>query len=404
MNIMLPRRKKLCWSFSHGERGRNRVRAYEKSPGGDLYLEWYEPAQDGSRQRVRVKLNHRDRERAREHARKAAAKLELLPAEPAPKPTAAPLTLTRLLTEYLEEVTPTKGRSKQGHDRRAAKLFLAFFDAQDEPARRSTRHPSTLDRMDWGRFVAARRAGRIAGSVAVRDRQVQYDLKFLIAVLSWALGVKDEGGQPYLTANPWGEEIRKAQRWERPREQNPTRVAMTDEVRAALIAHAPHWQFSLALVMERHTRRRNNQIRQLRWNDVDLDGRRIRWRGETDKAGREYWTPMPEAVHESLRDVPRGIGDSPVFPSASDPVEPTPRDTFQTWLRRAKKRAGIQIPGLGFHSEKRAGVRDPRFRALPDVLQEELAGTNYATLKEVYDEVSFADLEEAQRQLDRRTA
>ena len=50
---------------------------------------------------------------------------------------------------------------------------------------------------------------------------------------------------------------------------------------------------------------------------------------------------------------------------------------------------------MGFHAEKRAGVRDPEFRALPAKIQETIAGTRYSTLRDVYDEVSTDDVREA---------
>lgn len=65
--------------------------------------------------------------------------------------------------------------------------------------------------------------------------------------------------------------------------------------------------------------------------------------------------------------------------------------------RRRVPRAGSESPpsGVGFHSEKRAGVRDPEFRKLPAAIQEEIAGTNYTTLRRIYDEVTAEDIREA---------
>ena len=96
-----------------------------------------------------------------------------------------------------------------------------------------------------------------------------------------------------------------------------------------------------------------------------------------------------------------------MFPSATDPSKPTPGDTFQIWLRRAKARLLKSLPeaerhawkeklrGVGFHAEKRAGVRDPEFRALPAKIQETIAGTRYTTLRDVYDEVTTDDVRAA---------
>lgn len=244
----------------------------------------------------------------------------------------------------------------------------------------------------------------------MKDRQVEYDLKFLIAVLNWGTGARVRGGATtYLpSGSPWSAEIRRSQRWGMPRTKTPHRPSMTSEMRAALIEHGPNWQFRAALVLERDTRRRNASIRRLDWSDIDQQDWTIRWRGEFDKDGKEAVTPLlSEEAKEILRRAPsRGIA-GPVFPSATDPSRPTASLTFQTWLRRSKARLLESLPeaerpiwkeklkGVGYHAEKRAGVRDPEFRALPAKIQETIAGTRYTTLRDVYDEVTTDDVREA---------
>lgn len=183
-----------------------------------------------------------------------------------------------------------------------------------------------------------------------------------------------------------------------PKEQSPNRPAMTNVVREALIDHSPHWQFELALLLGRYTVSRNSSVRHLRWSDVDLETGTIRWRGEYDKTGREVVVPLPEEATEALRRAPRGIGNAWIFASETDPNQPTPRDTFQTWMRRAKQRAGVAVRGLGFHSEKRAGVRDAWFRSLDPKMKEKFSRTNHRTLVDVYDEVSMEEMREALQQ------
>ncbi len=108
----------------------------------------------------------------------------------------------------------------------------------------------------------------------------------------------------------------------------------------------------------------------------------------------------------------RGIGAAPVFPSSRRHSEPTSRHTFQTWLRRAKQRFLKSLPepernqvrnrlsGVGYHAEKREGVRDPAFRLLPRKVQEELAGTRFETLSSIYDKVDVEEMRAAMKQLD----
>ncbi len=67
--MMARTKKKKRWSYSTGERGRNRVRAFQHA-SGILMLEFSDL---GSR--TRISLGHRDRERAKRKADEAATKL-----------------------------------------------------------------------------------------------------------------------------------------------------------------------------------------------------------------------------------------------------------------------------------------------------------------------------------------
>lgn len=188
-------------------------------------LEWYQREPHGRMKRERISLKHRDRERAKRQADKFAATLaEMVPREP------RPVTLRELFDKYLRERTPAKGQSKQKHDRLAERVWAAFFDSQ-EPSRKMDRRVETLDRTDWERFIEWRREGKIAGwERRVQNKQIKHDLDFLVSVLNWATGQK-ENGHPILRRNPWDGSIRRAQGWVRPKVHNQKRPAMTDEVR-----------------------------------------------------------------------------------------------------------------------------------------------------------------------------
>lgn len=223
-------------------------------------------------------------------------------------------------------------------------------------------------------------------------------------------------GAKLLQQNPWDGSIRRTQNWPRVKEQNPHRPAMDDWIRDGLTKHAAHWQLALALVVQREQRRRNSAVRQLRWSDIDLEQQTVRWRPEHDKRGRGNVTPLSDRAAEALKKAPsRGIGEAPVFPSAEDCSHPTSRNTFQIWLRRTKaawlksiegeaerQKVRAAIRGLGYHGEKRAGVRDPKFRQLPPAIQEEIAGTNYTTLRRIYDDVTVDDMRDAWSESQRR--
>ena len=387
------RRKKKNWSYNAGERGRNWVRAFQQARDGRYYLEWFD---EHRKRRAVVLKGVTQPARAKARADELAAKFAML--EPGRPEATQKVSLAELLDRYQKEVTPTKGSSQRKHDRRARRIWLTFFAAQPETGRRSTRRPETLDRIDWDRFIAVRRAGQIPGwSTPVGDRTVALDLVFLLAVLNWAVGARA------IAANPWGIETRRAQRWPMPKEKNPHRPSMTDEIRTGLIKHGTGWQFPAMLLLGRETLRRNSSIRQLRWGDIDLKRGTIRWRARSDKAGRENVTPMTPRAAEVIRGLPtRGIGDLPLFPGRDG--RPTSKDTGQLWLKRAKARWIASVPeegreelrrklrGVGYHAEKRAGVRARRFRDLPVSVQEELAGTNFETLRQVYDRVTVEDM------------
>ena len=113
------------WSYSAGERGRNRVRVFGHQTTGLLFLEYYEEGPGGSTaKRKRVALGHLDREKAKRQADEAAAALAKAEA-----PRTEALTLQRLFDMYEREVTPSKGRRKQDHDRRARRPFNRCWGA-----------------------------------------------------------------------------------------------------------------------------------------------------------------------------------------------------------------------------------------------------------------------------------
>ena len=390
----MPKRKatdKKHWSYNAGERGRNWVRAFRQSRDGKFYVEW----RNEGKRRALLLRGVTSIVEAKAKADELAAKFANLTERPEEL-----VTLQRLLALYLKEVTPTKGSKElRAYEHRAREVWVAFFDAQEEDGRRSSRLAGTLDRIDWDRFIMWRRCGDIPGRRAVKDRAVQRDLKHMIKVLNWAVGAK------LVTASPWSTEIRRVQRWVMPREKNPRRPSMTKEFRAGLIAHSRGWQLPAMLVLERETRRRNNSIRQLRWSDIDQDRWTVRWRSDTDKVGRESRTPLTDTAIDVLKGLPfRGIGDTPVFPAARSPGQPTTALTARTWLHQAKQRWLAATPGneraalkealrgVGFHAELRAGVRDPEFRKLSPKVQEELAGKSYEMLKNTYDEVTISDM------------
>ena len=211
---------------------------------------------------------------------------------------------------------------------------------------------------DWDRFIRERRAGRIGPSGRpVSDRTVECDLKFLIAVLNWAARSRDDRGRLLLDRNPL-KGLRK------PTEKNPTRVVLTEEEYGALleVSGRVDWRFKVALVLAHETGHRIGAIRHLRWNDINFEGRTIRWRAEHDKSGHEHVTPVTAEALEVLEKARRhnpGPGKAPVLPAPKSPSRCMGSGLGQGWWARAERLAGLEPkPRRGWHSLRRKFASD----------------------------------------------
>ncbi|MDE2873072.1 MAG: tyrosine-type recombinase/integrase [Gemmatimonadota bacterium] len=341
----MARTKRCRRTYGAGEWGRNRVRAFPDPKTGLFQLEWRE---DG--RRLTRSLGHREWVRAKRQADEFAAGFTAPDLNGKADAEPEPLTLGELLDIYRAEVTPTKGEHTRGHDRAATHMFLRFFGRNRDPA--------TLSQRDWDRFIRERRSGRIGPSGRpVSDRTVEYDLKFLIAVLNWAARSRDERGHPLLDRNP-------LKGFRKPTEKNPTRVVLTeDEYKALLkVACRVDWRFHVALVLAHETGHRIGAIRQLRWSDIDFEGGTILWRAEHDKSGHEHATPVTgdalAALDEAQRTNP-GTGDTPVLPAPRNPLACLGAARLHAWWSKAQILAGLDpVPGRGWHSLRRKFASD----------------------------------------------
>ena len=82
---------------------------------------------------------------------------------------------------------------------------------------------STLSERDWSGFVQERRTGKTGPTgQPVGDRQVVYDLKFLLSVLNWATKAGDGRGGFLLHENP-------LKGCPLPKEKSPRRPLLYDE-------------------------------------------------------------------------------------------------------------------------------------------------------------------------------
>ncbi len=262
---------KEAWSYSTGERGVNRVRAYEK--GDSAYLEFYErPTPSADAVRKRVSLGRCERGHSKLKADELAAALRRLE-----NPQASTLTLHALFYNwYLKEVTPQKSKGKQRHDSTCAEMFCRCFGER--------RHPRTLNVRDWQKFIRERRVGTLRPlSLAekpvksVSDRQLRYDLKFLMAVLNFATVARDDRDVPLLTHNP-------LKGLPYPSEDNPRRPMLADDRYQKMreVAGKVHPRYESFFIVVHETGHRAASVRQLLWSDIDLDAKTVKWRSESD--------------------------------------------------------------------------------------------------------------------------
>ncbi len=341
----MARTKRSRRSYGAGEWGRNRVRVFPDSKTGLYQLEWRENGR-----RLTRSLGHREWVRAKKQADEFAAGFADPDLNGKAEAEPEPLTLGGLFDIYGDEVTPTKGWHSRGHDRAAMRMFLRFFGRNRDPA--------TLSQRDWDRFIRDRRAGRIGPSGRpVSDRTVEYDLKFLIAVLNWAAKSRDEQGRLLLDRNP-------LRGLRTPTEKNPNRVVLTEEEYRTLlkVSRKVDWRFHIALVLAHETGHRIGAIRQLRWPDIDFDGGTIVWRAEHDKSGYEHITPVTAAALDALKEVPRWdplAGEAPVLPAPMNPRAAVGAARLHAWWSKAQILAGLEPkPGRGWHSLRRKFASD----------------------------------------------
>jgi len=341
------------WSYSTGDWGRSRVRAYEDHRSGIILLEYYEHAADGRRIRRRVSLGHRDRTRAKSQADAIALKHGAL------TPSARQETnLFMLFENYLVNQTPLKSAQTQQHDRNCVEMFLHLFGG--------SLRARDLSAREWNRFIACRRSGTIGPTgKPVGNRTIEYDLRFLVAVLNWATRTNLANGNPLLERNP-------LQGLRYPRSV-PNRPVLSDAEYRQLLDAAPlvDWRFEAALILVNETGHRIGSVRVLRWSDIDHARAVIRWPAEFDKSRYEHATPLTNeaaAILDKCRHRACAIGGAWVLPSPADQHKPCSRHILRDWWRQGEALAGLShVRGRMWHSLRRKFANELRATPLRDL-------------------------------------
>ena len=374
-------RPKKAKSYRAGEKGRNRVRLYPHERDGTLMLQYW----DEHGKPKRKSLRHTDWDQGKEAADVLAAALAK-----SDGPRTSEQTLKSLFDIYDRKVGIRKKPAKHAHDLRARELFMRCWGANTKV--------TDLDITHWNAFIRQRRDGtlRPPGSRnerGVKNRMIEYDLKFLLAVMHWAEVVLDRG-KPLLDRNPFrgaSSSLRKTALFEVPRERSPNRPQVSDEEWKALREAARRLgadveRFFLVGTVTGH---RGNAIRQLRWSDADFDGAEINWRSDTDKEEKAHQSPLTAEAVEELRLARKEagrIGDALMFPSCDNPNEPISRHTVIYWWRKLERAASVRrVKGRGWHSLRRKLVNDGRRAGIDLSIIAEIGGWDGTkTLTEVY--------------------
>jgi integrase len=185
-------------------------------------------------------------------------------------------------------------------------------------------------------------------------------------VLNWATRSRDRQGNLLLIQNPLkGLTV--------PKEEAPRRPAISDAEFQAMLGAAKEmdWRFRLMLVLVHETGHRIGAVLELRWSDIDLQKRMIRWRGEKDKIRFEHSTPMSGWALEVLADARRehpASGDAWVFPSPADPTRPCSRYLAKAWWKKAERRLGWKhTRQMGWHSLRRKFATEMKDLPLKDL-------------------------------------
>jgi integrase len=289
----------------------------------------------------------------------------------------ADLTLGSLWERFSTENPQWLDNKEAGRadDARSATLLLAFFGAD--------RVVSTLDQNDQRNYAKARELGRIVlpsglPTTPVRIRTVQADLVLLHAMLRWASRSKASSGELLLVRNPLdGVRIEGESNSVRPiasRDRFEATLAAIVRLRGAASTdrEKARWvKVGLALCFAEATGRRLNSIRNLQWQDINLDKSEIHWRAEHDKKGHDSVIPMTTSLQEA---VVRAKGDlkstsAYVFASETDPTHPMDRHLFDKWLTVAEKEAELPklIGGL-WHPYRRKWATERKHHPLKDVM------------------------------------
>ncbi|WP_425152855.1 tyrosine-type recombinase/integrase [Candidatus Palauibacter sp.] len=365
------------WSYSAGERG-NRVRVFERTVGGRLYIAIADPTRPG--RYLRRSLGHRDRPEAMCEADEASAALR----RQGDRLRRRRITWAELFALYARHHVPRLSARGRRTAEVRLEMWARFLGGRNDPSR--------LTRREWDAFIDARLGGTLdargrerRSRVPMRPGTVCSELAFLRAVCRWGRDWRTASGRTLLKRDP-------TRGLAMPPDKNPRRPVADLGRLAATRAVAPQvrtrffWgayprgrpSYLLEILdIVAGTGRRIGAVRQLRYEDLRMAGTpeqpfgAIRWPAQTDKTGREMIVPVTPTVRAALdrimADRP-GVGRAYLFPGIRDPAKPVSAKTVDDWLRLAERRAGLEpLDGGLWHPYRRMWATRRKHLPLPDL-------------------------------------
>lgn len=353
--------KARLWSHTEGTRP-NKVRVFERTPGGTIYARVWDPQRSAYR---KVSLGHQDKARAKVYAAEQYASLVAGRNEIQ----AGRTSLVRLLRLYREHRTPRKTATEQKADDRRIEMWLRFLGPDMDAHMITLRSwESFIDRRADGAIDSRGRAVSERNRKSVRPRSVEADLKWLKWVLNWGKDWRLDNGLYLLRENC-------VRGYPIPVEKNPRRPVATQDRYEAVRAVSDdvlmdvRWQgrretrrsyLSEILDIAAGTGRRLSAVLGLKFDDLRPDEGpfgSLRWAADTDKQGRESIVPISPDVRAAIdrRLADRlVIGSALLFPSPTNPARPADRHHAAKWLQKAEALAGLETQeGSLWHAYRR---------------------------------------------------
>lgn len=213
------------------------------------------------------------------------------------------------------------------------------------------------------------------------DCSLDHDVKLLHAVINHAVRCRK------IAANPIA----------------GVKLLNTDNVRTSVISeadfarlhsHADDWLKPI-LVVAYDTGMRRSEIMNLRWDQVDLDARKIFLRADDTKAHQARIVHLTERARSALTALPKTQGRL-VF---AHRAERSPSGKGRRWaFARARVAAGL--PQIWFHDLRRSFVTNARKRGVPESVVMKMSGHRTRNVFARYNIIDDADLREAVKKIE----